>query len=224
MAPSPQVERWRRGQVPYLERVAGANLKKLGTALRIFARWADSCSLLVPSCRARLFTSPGRRTDIRFALASPAIQTSSVYIEPIGCRRRFRNGRHRTNRQGSEQRSMPWNEGGLIVRAPRPRSPTTRGHHLDRFRTGHGNASSKGRPRSGRWPMVNQIDLDGGRSWVRPRRGQETITDQAAETKGQVTEEPTPGLEPGTCRLHGSVCSPLPVSARHPLPRWVMPR
>lgn len=42
----PQVERWRRGQVPYLERVAGANLKKLGTALRIFARWADSCSLL----------------------------------------------------------------------------------------------------------------------------------------------------------------------------------
>ena len=49
--------------------------------------------------------------------------------------------------------------------------------------------------------MVNQIDLDGGRSWVRPRRGQETITDQAAETKGQVTEEPTPGLEPGTCRL-----------------------
>src|SRR5664280_1471118 len=49
--------------------------------------------------------------------------------------------------------------------------------------------------------MVNQIDLDGGRSWVRPSRGQETITDQAAETKGQVTEEPTPGLEPGTCRL-----------------------
>ena len=49
--------------------------------------------------------------------------------------------------------------------------------------------------------MVNQIDLDGGSSWVRPRRGQETITDQAAETKGQVTEEPTPGLEPGTCRL-----------------------
>jgi hypothetical protein len=49
--------------------------------------------------------------------------------------------------------------------------------------------------------MVNQIDLDGGRSWVRPRRGQETIADQADETKGQVTEEPTPGLEPGTCRL-----------------------
>src|SRR5664279_5463999 len=40
-----------------------------------------------------------------------------------------------------------------------------------------------------------------GRPWVRPRRGQETITAQAAETKGQVTEEPTPGLEPGTCRL-----------------------
>jgi hypothetical protein len=36
-----QVERWRRGQVAYLERVATANLTKLGTALRLLRRWAQ---------------------------------------------------------------------------------------------------------------------------------------------------------------------------------------
>jgi hypothetical protein len=70
-----------------------------------------------------------------------------------------------------------------------------------------------------------------------------TITDQAAETKGQVTEEPTPGLEPGTCRLqvvagrgytgvHGGIaaghkgvvcgCMRLysPIPALHWPPKW----
>jgi hypothetical protein len=40
-----QVEQWRRGQVPYLERVATANLPKLGTALRLFRRWAEGRGL-----------------------------------------------------------------------------------------------------------------------------------------------------------------------------------
>jgi hypothetical protein len=35
-----QVERWRAGQIPYLERVATASLPKLGTALRLFRSWA----------------------------------------------------------------------------------------------------------------------------------------------------------------------------------------
>jgi len=39
--PAPQVESWRRGRVPYLERVAGANLAKLNTALRLLADWAQ---------------------------------------------------------------------------------------------------------------------------------------------------------------------------------------
>jgi hypothetical protein len=43
--PSAQVESWRRGQVAYLERVAGANLAKLNTALRLLAHWAREHSL-----------------------------------------------------------------------------------------------------------------------------------------------------------------------------------
>jgi hypothetical protein len=40
-----QVEQWRRGQVPYLERVTTANLPRLGTALRLFRRWAEGRGL-----------------------------------------------------------------------------------------------------------------------------------------------------------------------------------
>ncbi len=35
-----RVEDWRRGRVPYLERVATANLAKLSTALRLLHGWA----------------------------------------------------------------------------------------------------------------------------------------------------------------------------------------
>jgi hypothetical protein len=35
------VEAWRRGRVPYLERVATANLAKLSIALRLLRRWAN---------------------------------------------------------------------------------------------------------------------------------------------------------------------------------------
>jgi len=43
--PADQVEAWRRGRVPYLERVAGVNLAKLSTALRLLAGWANSNQL-----------------------------------------------------------------------------------------------------------------------------------------------------------------------------------
>lgn len=36
------VEDWRRGRVPYLERVVVASLPKISTALRIFRSWAES--------------------------------------------------------------------------------------------------------------------------------------------------------------------------------------
>jgi len=42
------VEAWRRGRVPYLERVATANLAKLSTALRLLRGWAHR-SRLTPS-------------------------------------------------------------------------------------------------------------------------------------------------------------------------------
>lgn len=43
-----QVEDWRRGRVPYLERVATANLAKLSTALRLLHGWAQR-NQLTPS-------------------------------------------------------------------------------------------------------------------------------------------------------------------------------
>jgi hypothetical protein len=42
------VEAWRRGRVPYLERVATANLAKLSTALRLLRGWAHR-NRLTPS-------------------------------------------------------------------------------------------------------------------------------------------------------------------------------
>lgn len=42
------VEDWRRGRVPYLERVATANLAKLSTALRLLRGWAQR-NRLTPS-------------------------------------------------------------------------------------------------------------------------------------------------------------------------------
>jgi len=38
-------EAWRRGRVPYLERVTMANLSKLSRALRILRRWAERSGL-----------------------------------------------------------------------------------------------------------------------------------------------------------------------------------
>lgn len=43
-----QVEDWRRGRVPYLERVATANLAKLSNALRLLHGWAQR-NQLTPS-------------------------------------------------------------------------------------------------------------------------------------------------------------------------------
>src|SRR2546429_2877158 len=40
------VERWRRGRVPYLERAATANLAQLSTALRLLRGWAHRNGLI----------------------------------------------------------------------------------------------------------------------------------------------------------------------------------
>lgn len=39
--PAAQVEAWRRGRVPYLERVADVNLARLSTGLRLLGDWAQ---------------------------------------------------------------------------------------------------------------------------------------------------------------------------------------
>ena len=40
-----QVEAWRRGQVPYLERVVHANLHKISTAMHLLRAWASAKGL-----------------------------------------------------------------------------------------------------------------------------------------------------------------------------------
>jgi hypothetical protein len=62
---TPQVERWRRGQLPYLERGATASLKKLGTALRLLRRWAEGRGLR-PSQTAYRAATRDRR-PLRFS-------------------------------------------------------------------------------------------------------------------------------------------------------------
>ena len=42
---SAQVDDWRKGRIPYLERVVGANLSKISTAMRLFRRWAEEHGL-----------------------------------------------------------------------------------------------------------------------------------------------------------------------------------
>jgi hypothetical protein len=41
----PLVEDWRRGRIPYLERVVGANLHKISTAMRYLSHWAEQHGL-----------------------------------------------------------------------------------------------------------------------------------------------------------------------------------
>lgn len=41
-----QVERWRRGQIAYLERVVQANLSRISEAMKLFRAWARGKGLL----------------------------------------------------------------------------------------------------------------------------------------------------------------------------------
>jgi hypothetical protein len=52
------VEAWRRGRVPYLERLATANLVKLSTALRLLRSWAHRNGL-TPSETMYVAWTPG---------------------------------------------------------------------------------------------------------------------------------------------------------------------
>jgi len=40
-----EIEEWRRGRVPYLERVIVASLPKIGAAMWVFRRWAEDAGL-----------------------------------------------------------------------------------------------------------------------------------------------------------------------------------
>jgi len=59
------VERWRRGQIAYLERVVQANLSRVSGAMKLFRRWAAAKGLS-PSETVYLTRKPHRRT-LRFS-------------------------------------------------------------------------------------------------------------------------------------------------------------
>jgi hypothetical protein len=61
---STQIERWRRGQLPYLERGVTANLSKIGAALRLLRCWAEGRGLR-PSQTVYLATRD--RRPLRFS-------------------------------------------------------------------------------------------------------------------------------------------------------------
>ncbi len=67
------VENWRRGRVPYLERVTQASLGKLSTAMRALQRWARQHRLRPSRTDYRSWTRS--RTTLRFS------KTGNPHIE-----------------------------------------------------------------------------------------------------------------------------------------------
>jgi hypothetical protein len=68
-----QVERWRRGQIAYLERVVQANLSRISEAMELFRAWARGKGLFASETRY-LARRPGRPT-LRFGKSgNPSIE------------------------------------------------------------------------------------------------------------------------------------------------------
>jgi hypothetical protein len=67
-----QLTAWKKGQIPYLERVVTANLSKISDAMKVFRVWAAH-SNLKPSYTAYKH----RSVDLRFSKSgSPTIETA----------------------------------------------------------------------------------------------------------------------------------------------------
>jgi hypothetical protein len=79
------VENWRRGRVPYLERVTKAGLGKLSTAMRALQRWARGRGLRPSQTDYRSWTRP--RTALRFSKSgNPHIEQAyrTHWVRPTG--------------------------------------------------------------------------------------------------------------------------------------------
>jgi predicted RecA/RadA family phage recombinase len=81
--PPAKVEDWRRGRVPYLERVTVASLPKISTAMKVFRSWAKDAGLR-PS--ETVYVSWTRAVGVSGS-RSRVTRTSSGSTEPTGCRR-----------------------------------------------------------------------------------------------------------------------------------------
>jgi hypothetical protein len=68
-----RVERWRRGQIPYLERVVEANLRRISEAMKAFRSWAAKRGLKA-SETAYLRRAPPRRPLVFSRSGRPEIE------------------------------------------------------------------------------------------------------------------------------------------------------
>lgn len=95
----PLVEDWRRGRIPYLEHVVGANLHTITTAMRYFRHWADQRGLAPSEAACVAWTRD--RHHLRFSKGGdPTIErlyrTHWVSRELMEAKRRQRAERQRT--------------------------------------------------------------------------------------------------------------------------------
>jgi hypothetical protein len=65
------VERWRRGQIDFLERVVQANLSRISEAMRLFRSWATAKGLFA-SPTGYVARTPPRRQTLRFSKSGDA--------------------------------------------------------------------------------------------------------------------------------------------------------
>lgn len=71
-----QVEGWRKGYIPYLEKVVQANLSKISFAMKCFRRWAINTGLK-PSETAYLVKTKNGKKALQFSkTAHPTIETA----------------------------------------------------------------------------------------------------------------------------------------------------
>jgi hypothetical protein len=102
-----RVERWRRGEIPYLERVVEANLPRISEAMKAFRSWAADRGLKARET-AYLRRAPPRRPLVFSRSGRPEIE------------KLYRT--HWVSRQLPEKKREPLLEKGRLAATPRERT------------------------------------------------------------------------------------------------------
>ena len=95
------VENWRRGRVPYLERVTQAGLGKLSTAMRAFQRWARGRGLRPSQTDYRSWTR--NRAMLRFSKSGNPHIEQAYRTHWVGSRLPPRKDRHLDRSTGAPE-------------------------------------------------------------------------------------------------------------------------
>lgn len=111
-----RVDAWRLGRVDCLERVVGANLGKVSTAMRAFRRWAQARGLK-PSETAYLSRTRDRRR-LRFSVSGdPEIERSyrTRWVSPVLSGRKRAKAAERQGRPAATAGSQASDKVGGVV-------------------------------------------------------------------------------------------------------------